>query len=85
MNRALKAKIFEKCGSQVEFAMKIGVDESIVSRVLHGRRILSEREKQRWAEVLQIDAGLICGKSITDRTIYRCPYCGHGLGADHKE
>ncbi len=53
MNRKLKAKIFEKFGSQADFAASAGVDETVVSRVVRKRRELPEEEKARWAKLLK--------------------------------
>ena len=52
MNKRLKGKIVEIFGSQADFAQKAMVDETIVSRVIRGRRDLSEEEKARWAKIL---------------------------------
>lgn len=53
MNKKLKAAIVGKYGSQADFAQVVGVDETIVSRIVRGRRELSEEEKTRWAAILQ--------------------------------
>jgi len=52
MNRKLKARIYEEFGSQADFAVAIRVDESVVSRVLHGRRSLSLEDRRKWSRVL---------------------------------
>jgi len=52
MNKRLKAKVFECFGLQVDFAAAIGVSDSQVSRIIRGRRTLSDEEKSRWAAVL---------------------------------
>jgi len=52
MNKKLKLKIIEKFGSQADFAQKVEVDESVVSRVVRGRRTLALAEQIRWAKVL---------------------------------
>ena len=53
MNYRLKAKIVEKYGKQWVFAKVLGIDETIVSRIVTGARELSKDEQNRWAEVLQ--------------------------------
>ena len=52
MNKKLKAKIIEVFGSQGDFAHRIRAHESDVSRIVRGRKSLSEKEKKRWASVL---------------------------------
>ena len=58
MNKRLKGKIVEHFGCQVDFAQKAKVDESLVSRVIRGRRELSDDEQARWAKLLR------CGKEV---------------------
>lgn len=53
MNKKLKLKIIERFGTQADFAQEIEVDESVVSRVLRGRRRLGSGEQRRWAKTLQ--------------------------------
>ena len=53
MNRKLKARIVEKFGTQADFAQVVKIDETIVSRVVRGRRILQAETQKQWAEVLQ--------------------------------
>jgi len=52
MKRALKAKIIGKYGTQADFAQQIRVDESIVSRVIRGRRTLQAQDQRKWAKAL---------------------------------
>ena len=52
MNRKLKAKIIEQHGKQWKFAKKIGVDESIVSKVVTGAKELPEQKQSDWAKEL---------------------------------
>ena len=52
MNRKLKGKIVEKFGTQYEFSKIINEHESNVSRVVRGRRELSQADQKIWAEVL---------------------------------
>lgn len=53
MNKRLKARIVEIYGTQTDFAIAIETHESVVSRVIRGRRILSQIERKRWAEALK--------------------------------
>ena len=52
MNRKLKARIIEFYGTQSDFAEKIEEDESVVSRVVRARKILTFTDQQRWAKAL---------------------------------
>ncbi|UCF83759.1 MAG: XRE family transcriptional regulator [Desulfobacteraceae bacterium] len=53
MNRTLKLAIIREFGTQADFSMAIREDESIVSRVIRGRRSLSSEKKKEWAKVLK--------------------------------
>lgn len=59
MNRRLKARIFERFGSQADFAQRLKVDESIVSKVVRGRRSLSPEDVAKWSKVLRCDPSII--------------------------
>jgi plasmid maintenance system antidote protein VapI len=52
MNKKLKAKIFEKFGTQGDFAQAVNVDETIVSKIIRGRRKLDSDKQFIWAEAL---------------------------------
>jgi plasmid maintenance system antidote protein VapI len=52
MNKKLKAKIVEEFGTQADFSLNLGVDESTVSRVIRARRVLTSVEIEKWAEAL---------------------------------
>lgn len=54
MNTILKARIIEIFGSQWKFAQAIEEHESAVSRVIRGRRSLSEKERRKWVTALDI-------------------------------
>ena len=56
MNRALKAMIVFRFGTQDDFARAIGENPSIISKVIRGRHTLSADKKSTWASTLQ------CGK-----------------------
>jgi hypothetical protein len=52
-NLNLLNKIQERFGSQAEFSMNIPEDETVISRVILGRRKLNSERQERWAEVLK--------------------------------
>ena len=52
MNTKLRLKIVERFGSQAEFSTQIPEDETVISRVILGRRELSDEKKKVWAEAL---------------------------------
>jgi len=58
MHRDIKLAILTKYDSQADFSPVIGLPESIVSRVLHGRRKLSKQEAAEWARVLECDPSI---------------------------
>lgn len=59
MNKKLKAKIVEKFGSQSDFAQELQVNESIVSRIVRGRRVLSPEDQVKWCKALNCDPSII--------------------------
>jgi len=59
MNKKLKAKIVECFGSQADFAQEIKVDESMVSRIVRGRRVLSPGDKVKWCNALNCDSSIL--------------------------
>ena len=61
MNTKLKAKIIENYGHQWKFAAAAGVPESIVSKILNGRRELSVEDKRIWAKQLKCKVSDIFG------------------------
>jgi transcriptional regulator with XRE-family HTH domain len=68
MNKKLKSKIFERFGTQCDFSRAVDVHESLVSRVLQGRRTLTEAERQRWADLLEADCKELFGEEANDGT-----------------
>jgi transcriptional regulator with XRE-family HTH domain len=52
MNLNLKIKIIETFKSQAEFANLVNVDESLVSRIIRGRRRLDQEKQLIWAKAL---------------------------------
>jgi len=55
MNRYLKARIVLLFGSSEDFAEAIGVNSSIISKVIRGRKVLPERTRNEWARSLGCD------------------------------
>lgn len=55
MNLILKLRILENFGSQANFAAAEKVDESLVSRVIRGRRALPKKDQIKWARELHCD------------------------------
>jgi len=53
MDRKLKARIIERFGSQFDFSQAIHEHESLVSKVIRGRRKLSLEDKKKWAKALK--------------------------------
>jgi plasmid maintenance system antidote protein VapI len=51
MNRPLKAEIVYHFGSQTEAAQALGIEESRLSRIIHGRVSASDKEKRAFARV----------------------------------
>ena len=52
MNWSLKMKIIEKFGSQVDFAQEMKIDETLVSKIVRGRRKLNPEKQSIWATSL---------------------------------
>ena len=51
----LRGRIIEKCGSQKEFAQRVGCSISFLSQYLNGKKILDQRMIDKWSAVLEID------------------------------
>lgn len=64
MNRLLKGRIIERYGSQFDFAHALGVHEALVSRVVRGRKVLSEEDRRHWARVLKDDPARLFPKEV---------------------
>ena len=60
-NWELKAKICQKFGSQIDFALSNGLDPTFVSKIINGRRRLPESKKKQWAKWLECDPDEIWG------------------------
>ena len=54
-NGQLRQQIVDTYGSSANFSQIAGVGESIISRVIRGRRDLPDSEKERWAKILRCD------------------------------
>lgn len=52
----LKGKIVQEFGTQADFAAAVGIDETLVSRVIRGRRDIPAETRKQWAKVLKCDA-----------------------------
>lgn len=61
MNLKLKIKIIENFGTQADFAQEIKEDETLVSRVVRGRRTLPEEKQAQWAKALNTDRNELFG------------------------
>ena len=59
INLDLKAAIVRNFGSQANFAQEIDVDESMVSRVIRGRKKLTRDEKAKWCERLSCETAQV--------------------------
>lgn len=63
MNKKLKAKIIEEYGSQADFAQVMKLDESVISRVINGRRSLNDEDLKEWSRVLG------CGPEVFEERV----------------
>jgi plasmid maintenance system antidote protein VapI len=52
VNRKLKAQIVLKFGTQHEFGRAVGVQQKIISEIIHGHRPISPQRKLKWAIAL---------------------------------
>lgn len=50
--RLIKAAIMAKYGSQADFAEVLGIDETMVSKLIHGRRPFKPGQREKWAILL---------------------------------
>jgi hypothetical protein len=66
VNRKLKSKIVEQFGTQADFAVSIEEDESLVSRIIRGRRHLDSDSQKAWARLLNCDVAEIFHGSDQD-------------------
>jgi len=52
MGNEIKALIVKRYGQQWRFARELGVDDSIVSKIVTGRTHLKPEQRKLWAEKL---------------------------------
>ena len=62
LNFQLKMKIYEKFYNQANFAQAVGADETVVSRVIRGRRKLNDEQQKRWASILGCEPSIFVDK-----------------------
>ena len=65
MNKQIRLSILTKFDSQADFAQVLNIDESIISRVLRGRRKLSKHDVEKWIKVLKCDPKIL--EPVTQR------------------
>jgi hypothetical protein len=65
INIKLKIKIVERFEFQTRFARKISFSDSVVSLVVRGRYVLSNKEKLIWANALMCNVEDIFSSSAT--------------------
>ncbi len=53
MNKKLRLEILKRFDRQRSFADAVGVSESIVSDILHGRRGISDKYMESWCAALK--------------------------------
>ena len=51
-NLKLKSRIVERFRTQADFSDAIKIDETLISRIVNGRRKLPDADKKKWAKVL---------------------------------
>jgi len=51
-NKVLRLQIIKGFGTQADFAVAAGCDDTMVSKVINGRRLLSPEQQKEWAELL---------------------------------
>ena len=56
MNLKLMAKIIERYGTQADFAQVVDMDDSLISKIIRGRRTLDPDKQFEWAEALDCSA-----------------------------
>ena len=57
--KKVRRAIYGEFDSQSDFAQALGIHESAVSQVLHGRRVLSPEDQFKWVEVLKCDPSIV--------------------------
>jgi len=51
-NKGLRLQIIKRFESQSDFAVAAGCDDTMVSKVVNGRRQLSPEQQKEWSELL---------------------------------
>jgi transcriptional regulator with XRE-family HTH domain len=51
-SKLIKSKIFLHYGTQGDFAQAVGMDETLVSKIICGRRKLDPEKQIQWAKAL---------------------------------
>ena len=51
-NKGLRLQIIKKFDTQSDFAVAAGCDDTMVSKIVNGRRQLSPEQQARWAKLL---------------------------------
>lgn len=62
MNLKLKAKIIERYGTQADFGQAIDMDDSLISKIIRGRRALDPEKQIVWAEALNSTPAELFGR-----------------------
>jgi hypothetical protein len=62
MNKKLKSKIVGVYGTQYKFARAMGIQETIISAVIRGRKDLEINDQKKWARKLNSEPGEIFGR-----------------------
>ena len=60
-NLKLKIRILEKFDTQSDFAVAAGCDDTMVSKIVNGRRQLSPEMQERWAVLLNCSINIFKG------------------------
>ncbi len=58
-NRILKAKIIERFGTQSDFGQSLGEDDTLISKVICGRRKLTKARAIVWLKALKCDPSIL--------------------------
>ena len=61
-SKLIKSKIFLNYGTQSDFALAIGMDETLVSKIIRGRRKLDPEKQRAWARALNTTRKQIFGQ-----------------------
>jgi len=56
MNLVLKISILQKYQSQADFAQMVGIRDDALSRIIRGRRLPTDEEREKISQFLRIPA-----------------------------